>query len=79
MKGISNDFDVISGPYVTGILSNLIGRKPCLLIGGCINVLSYILVITTKNVAMVMALRVMSGLGMGITTVCNLVYVGEIA
>ncbi|XP_068625596.1 facilitated trehalose transporter Tret1-like [Battus philenor] len=67
------------GPYVTGILSNLIGRKPCLMIGGCLNILSYVLVITTKNVATVMVLRVMSGLGMGITTVCNLVYVGEIA
>ncbi|CAG4932771.1 unnamed protein product [Parnassius apollo] len=67
------------GPYVTGILSNLIGRKPCLLIGGCLNILCYVLVITTKNIAMVLALRVISGLGMGITTVCNLVYVGEIA
>ncbi|VVC94595.1 unnamed protein product [Leptidea sinapis] len=67
------------GPYVTGILSNLIGRKPCLLIGGFLNIISYILVVTTKNIAMVYAIRVISGLGMGITTVGNIVYVGEIA
>ncbi|CAG4973681.1 unnamed protein product [Colias eurytheme] len=67
------------GPYVTGILSNLIGRKPCLLIGGFLNIISYILVITTKNITMVYALRIISGLGMGVTTVGNIVYVGEIA
>ncbi|XP_072934062.1 uncharacterized protein [Epargyreus clarus] len=67
------------GPYATAILSNLIGRKPCLLIGGCLNILAYILVITTNSIAMVFALRVISGLGMGITIVGNIVYVGEIA
>ncbi|XP_045490327.1 facilitated trehalose transporter Tret1-like [Pieris rapae] len=67
------------GPYVTGVLANLIGRKPCLIIGGFLNIISYILVVTTKNIAMVYAIRVMSGLGMGITTVGNLVYIGEIA
>ncbi|XP_038219738.1 facilitated trehalose transporter Tret1-like [Zerene cesonia] len=67
------------GPYVTSILSNLIGRKPCLFIGGLLNITSYILVITTKNLTMVYALRVISGLGMGVTIVGNIVYVGEIA
>ncbi|CAH0721244.1 unnamed protein product, partial [Brenthis ino] len=67
------------GPYVTGILSNVIGRKPCLIIGGCLNIVSYILVVTTTNIAMIYAVRVISGLGMGITIVGNIVYVGEIA
>ncbi|CAG9569189.1 unnamed protein product [Danaus chrysippus] len=67
------------GPYITSILSNLVGRKPCLLIGGLLNILAYILVITTNNIAMVYAVRIISGLGMGITIVGNIVYVGEIA
>ncbi|XP_075986338.1 facilitated trehalose transporter Tret1-like [Anticarsia gemmatalis] len=69
----------VVGPYVTGILSNLIGRKPCLIIGALLNILAYILVVTTNNITMIFAVRVISGLGMGITTVCNIVYVGEIA
>ncbi|CAH2266489.1 jg23623 [Pararge aegeria aegeria] len=67
------------GPYVTGFLSNLIGRKPCLIIGGILNIVAYILVVTTKNLAMIYAIRIVSGLGMGITIVGNIVYVGEIA
>ncbi|CAK1540973.1 unnamed protein product [Leptosia nina] len=67
------------GPYVTSILANLVGRKPCLIIGGLLNIISYVLVITTKNVLMVYAIRIISGLGMGITTVGNIVYIGEIA
>ncbi|XP_047036112.1 facilitated trehalose transporter Tret1-like [Helicoverpa zea] len=69
----------VVGPYVTSILSNMVGRKPCLIIGGVLNVIAYILVVTTKNIAMIYAVRIVSGLGMGITIVCNIVYVGEIA
>ncbi|OWR42276.1 hypothetical protein KGM_206281 [Danaus plexippus plexippus] len=67
------------GPYITSIFSNVVGRKPCLLIGGLLNILAYVLVITTKHIAMVYAVRIISGLGMGITIVGNIVYVGEIA
>ncbi|XP_063896101.1 facilitated trehalose transporter Tret1 [Helicoverpa armigera] len=69
----------VVGPYVTSILSNMVGRKPCLIIGGVLNVIAYILVVTTTNIAMIYAVRIVSGLGMGITIVCNIVYVGEIA
>ncbi|XP_026729108.1 facilitated trehalose transporter Tret1-like [Trichoplusia ni] len=69
----------VVGPYVTSILSNMIGRKPCLIIGGVLNVIAYILVVSTNNIAMIYAVRVVSGLGMGITIVSNIVYVGEIA
>ncbi|XP_045780285.1 uncharacterized protein LOC123877526 [Maniola jurtina] len=67
------------GPYATGFLSNVIGRKPCLAMGAILNILAYLLVVTTNNLAMVYAIRVVSGLGMGITIVGNIVYVGEIA
>lgn len=73
------DFNFILGPYVTGILSNIIGRKPCILIGACLNIIAYILVVTTANIGMIYAVRIISGLGMGILVVGNIVYVGEIA
>ncbi|XP_041985149.1 facilitated trehalose transporter Tret1-like [Aricia agestis] len=69
----------IVGPYIPSYLSNVIGRKPCLFIGGLINLLAIFLIVTTRNVAMVFAIRIISGLGMGMVTVSNLVYVGEIA
>ncbi|XP_052744839.1 facilitated trehalose transporter Tret1-like [Bicyclus anynana] len=67
------------GPYGTGFLSNHIGRRPCLMIGAVLNIVAYILVVTTTNLAMIYAIRIVSGLGMGITIVGNIVYVGEIA
>ncbi|XP_047035819.1 facilitated trehalose transporter Tret1-like [Helicoverpa zea] len=69
----------IVGPYIPSYLSNIIGRKPCLLLGGLLNLLAIILIITTHNIIMVYAVRIISGLGMGMVTVSNLVYVGEIA
>ncbi|XP_048001423.1 uncharacterized protein LOC125238193 [Leguminivora glycinivorella] len=69
----------IIGSYITGYLSNIIGRKPCLLFGGIITALSFILVICTRNLAMIYALRIIQGFGIGIITVGNIVYIGEIA
>ncbi|CAK1540974.1 unnamed protein product [Leptosia nina] len=69
----------IVGPYIPSYLSNIIGRKPCLLFGGVLNLLAIILIVTTRNITMVYAIRIISGLGMGMVTVSNLVYVGEIA
>lgn len=59
-------------------MSNIVGRKPCLLFGGMLNLTAIILIVTTKNIQMVFAIRIISGLGMGMVTVSNLVYVGEI-
>ncbi|CAG9569127.1 unnamed protein product [Danaus chrysippus] len=69
----------IIGPYIPSYLSNIIGRKPCLFFGGLLNLTAIVLIVFTKNVAMVYAVRIISGLGMGMVTVSNLVYVGEIA
>lgn len=70
---------LLPGPYIPSYLSNVIGRKPCLFMGGLINLVAIILIVLTKNVAMVYAVRIISGLGMGMVTVSNLVYVGEIS
>ncbi|XP_038219739.1 facilitated trehalose transporter Tret1-like [Zerene cesonia] len=69
----------IVGPYIPSYLSNIIGRKPCLLFGSLLNLTAIILIVTTRNINMVYAVRIISGLGMGMVTVSNLVYVGEIA
>ncbi|XP_052744838.1 facilitated trehalose transporter Tret1 [Bicyclus anynana] len=69
----------IIGPYIPSYLSNIIGRKPCLFLGGLLNLTAIILVVVTRNVTTVYALRIISGIGMGMVTVSNLVYVGEIA
>ncbi|XP_022128860.2 facilitated trehalose transporter Tret1-like [Pieris rapae] len=69
----------IVGPYIPSYLSNIVGRKPCLFFGGMLNLAAIILIVTTKNIAMIFAIRIISGLGMGMVTVSNLVYVGEIA
>ncbi|XP_041985143.1 facilitated trehalose transporter Tret1-like isoform X2 [Aricia agestis] len=69
----------MSGPYLTAALANVIGRKPCMFIGASMNILAYVLVVTTQNIAMVYAIRIISGFGMGISVVGNIVYVGEIA
>ncbi|XP_045519410.1 facilitated trehalose transporter Tret1-like isoform X2 [Pieris brassicae] len=69
----------IVGPYIPSYLSNIVGRKPCLFFGGMLNLAAIILIVTTKNIATIFAIRIISGLGMGMVTVSNLVYVGEIA
>ncbi|CAH0721245.1 unnamed protein product, partial [Brenthis ino] len=69
----------IIGPYIPSYLSNIIGRKPCLYLGGFVHLIAIILIVLTKNLATVYAVRIISGLGMGMVTVSNLVYVGEIA
>ncbi|XP_075986337.1 facilitated trehalose transporter Tret1-like [Anticarsia gemmatalis] len=69
----------IVGPYIPSYLANIVGRKPCLFFGGLLNLTALLLIVTTRNISMVFAVRVISGLGMGMVTVSNLVYVGEIA
>nr|XP_026498754.1 facilitated trehalose transporter Tret1-like [Vanessa tameamea] len=69
----------IIGPFIPSYLSNIIGRKPCLFLGSFLNLTAIVLIVFTKNVAMIFAIRIISGLGMGMVTVNNLVYVGEIA
>ncbi|XP_046972892.1 facilitated trehalose transporter Tret1-like [Vanessa cardui] len=52
----------IVGPYIPSYLSNIIGRKPCLFLGSFLNLTAIVLIIFTKNVAMIFAIRIISGL-----------------
>ncbi|XP_049880746.1 facilitated trehalose transporter Tret1-like [Pectinophora gossypiella] len=69
----------IIGPYVSGYLSNIQGRTPCLILGGILTLFSFILLAMSSNLAMILAGRIFTGLGTGIIFVTNLVYIGEIA
>uniref|UniRef100_A0A2H1WAF6 SFRICE_008901 n=1 Tax=Spodoptera frugiperda TaxID=7108 RepID=A0A2H1WAF6_SPOFR len=72
-------FGTISGPYISGYLCNVIGRKPCLFLGGCAHFTASLTLALSKNVAVILTGRVLSGLGNGIIYVTNLMYLGEMA
>ncbi|CAH0697050.1 unnamed protein product [Spodoptera exigua] len=72
-------FGTISGPYISGYLCNVIGRKPCLFLGGCAHFIASLTLAKSKNVAVILTGRVLSGLGNGIIYVTNLMYIGEMA
>ncbi|XP_039760604.1 facilitated trehalose transporter Tret1-like [Pararge aegeria] len=69
----------IPGPYLVGWLSNIKGRKPCLFFGGVLVAIAYIILATSRNLAMLLCGRILSGFGIGVIGVTNLVYIGEIA
>ncbi|CAK1594653.1 unnamed protein product [Parnassius mnemosyne] len=70
---------LIIGPYITGYLSNAIGRKPSFFVAGLLTLLSFLLLANANNLAMIFTGRVICGLGTGMIYVVNLVYIGEIA
>lgn len=67
------------GPYISGYLSNMVGRKPCLFLGGGITLVGFALKALASHIGMILAGRATVGLGTGIIFVMNLVYIGEIA
>ncbi|XP_034837075.2 facilitated trehalose transporter Tret1-like [Maniola hyperantus] len=69
----------ILGPYIVLWLSNIRGRKPCLISGGIIMVIAYVILAISRNVAMLYIGRFMVGVGGGAINVMNLVYIGEIS
>ncbi|XP_069362843.1 facilitated trehalose transporter Tret1-like [Maniola hyperantus] len=69
----------IPGPYIMGWLSNVKGRKPCLILGGLIATIGYIVLATAKSLAVLYCGRILSGFGAGILSVMSVVYIGEIA
>ncbi|XP_046973076.1 facilitated trehalose transporter Tret1-like [Vanessa cardui] len=69
----------VPGPYIIGWLSNVKGRKPCLILGGFISIVSYVLLAAANNLAMLYIGRIFGGLGIGTIALVNLVYIGEIA
>ncbi|XP_069363073.1 facilitated trehalose transporter Tret1-like isoform X3 [Maniola hyperantus] len=68
-----------AGPFIITWLANTKGRKPCLIASGVISVLSYIIMGTTVNLAMLYVSRFLTGVSIGGIIVTNLVYIGEIA
>ncbi|XP_045780675.1 facilitated trehalose transporter Tret1-like isoform X1 [Maniola jurtina] len=69
----------IPGPYVSGWLSNIAGRKPCLLGSATLACIGSCLLSLATNIAMVYCGRVILGFAEGILTVMSIVYIGEIA
>ncbi|KAF9797489.1 hypothetical protein SFRURICE_008737 [Spodoptera frugiperda] len=69
----------ITGPYVSGYLCNVIGRKPCLYIGGVFITLGFMILALANQLAMLYAGRIIMGFGNGMLFVTNLVYLGELA
>ncbi|XP_064074829.1 facilitated trehalose transporter Tret1-like [Vanessa tameamea] len=69
----------VPGPYMIGWLSNIKGRKPCLILGGVVSILAYTLLATANNLAMLYSGRIFAGFGIGIIVLVNVVYIGEIA
>ncbi|XP_047539908.1 sugar transporter ERD6-like 4 [Vanessa atalanta] len=69
----------VPGPYMIGWLSNIKGRKPCLILGGVVSILAYTLLATANNLAMLYSGRIFAGFGIGIIALVNVVYIGEIA
>ncbi|KAJ8715694.1 hypothetical protein PYW07_010176 [Mythimna separata] len=66
-------------PYFSGYLCNVIGRKPCLYIGGHILLLAYVILACTTRLYMIFVGRILGGVASGIIFVINLVYIGEMA
>uniref|UniRef100_A0A2A4J788 Major facilitator superfamily (MFS) profile domain-containing protein n=1 Tax=Heliothis virescens TaxID=7102 RepID=A0A2A4J788_HELVI len=67
------------GPYISGYLGNTVGRKPCLLLGGVMLLLCFVIYGFAVHISMIYIGRIVAGLGSGILFVTNLVYIGELA
>ncbi|KAJ8709796.1 hypothetical protein PYW08_009800 [Mythimna loreyi] len=70
---------IIGGPYISGYLINLIGRKPCLYLGGIMLILSYVPMALAKSLIVIYLARTLVGAGVGVIFVTNQVYIAELA
>lgn len=66
-------------PIPAGILVDIWGRKPCLIITAPMYIISWILVLATRSVPVLYAVRIIQGLGMGIIFTVLPMYIAEIA
>ncbi|CAK1594664.1 unnamed protein product [Parnassius mnemosyne] len=69
----------MTAPIITTNLANTKGRKPCLILSGILNILAYILLALSTNLAMIFVGRVIVGSAVGTLLIMNVVYIGEIA
>ncbi|KAJ8709797.1 hypothetical protein PYW08_009801 [Mythimna loreyi] len=70
---------IILGPYISGYLGNLVGRKPCLYVSGGMYLLSYIILALAKSLVVIYIGRILVGVGMGVLFITNIVYIAELA
>ncbi|XP_048001543.1 facilitated trehalose transporter Tret1-like isoform X2 [Leguminivora glycinivorella] len=70
---------VIIGSQTGAFLSNLVGRKPTLILFGAICLSSHIIRVLARDFNILLAGRIVNGLGVGGIASGNLVYIGEIA
>lgn len=66
-------------PIPAGILVDIWGRKPCLIATAPMYIVSWILVLMTRSVPVLYAVRVTQGLGMGIIFTVLPMYIAEIS
>ncbi|XP_030025807.1 facilitated trehalose transporter Tret1 [Manduca sexta] len=68
----------IASPYITTYVSDTSGRKPCLVLGGVVTLISFCLLAYAYNFAVMIFGRILCGLGTGIIFVVNFLYIAEI-
>ncbi|XP_026729106.1 facilitated trehalose transporter Tret1-like isoform X2 [Trichoplusia ni] len=67
------------GPYISGYVSNVLGRKICLFSAGLMTLISLLMLALAKTVAVIYVGRVFGGMGTSVIFIMSLVYVGEVA
>lgn len=66
-------------PVPFGLLVDVVGRKPCLLMTGPLYIVSWLMVLGGKTVGVLYCVRLLQGACIGVITTVAPVYVGEIA
>ncbi|KAJ0170725.1 hypothetical protein K1T71_013497 [Dendrolimus kikuchii] len=67
------------GSYIGGFMANIIGRKPCLIIGGSMIFLSYAILTFAYNIWMIFFGRFLNGFGVSFAIITSLIYIGEMS
>ncbi|VVC43181.1 Sugar transporter, conserved site,Major facilitator superfamily domain,Major facilitator, sugar [Cinara cedri] len=66
-------------PIPFGVLVDLVGRKPCLLMTGPLYIISWLMVLSSKTIGVLYWVRLLQGACIGIVTTVVPIYIGEIA
>ncbi|KAJ0170727.1 hypothetical protein K1T71_013499 [Dendrolimus kikuchii] len=67
------------GGYLAGFLANIIGRKPCLIIGGILMMSAYLTLTFATNITTMYFARFFAGFTESFSVILRLLYVGEIS
>lgn len=66
-------------PIPFGLLVDVVGRKPCLLLTGPLYIISWLMVLCSKTIGVLYWVRLLQGACIGIITTVVPIYIGEIA